>query len=412
MRTVGVIVEYNPFHNGHLFHLQQAKKATSAQAVVAVMSGNFLQRGEPALIDKWTRAEMALCGGADLVLELPVLYACQPAQWFAYGAVAMLEATGVVDTLCFGSEGGELDWMLQPAATLAQEPQLFSDTLHHYLKQGWPYPKAYSRTLQLFHPGIHPELTKPNNILGLSYLAALHKLNSRITPYTIRREKAGYHQAEPSDSHIASATTIRKAWLESGDIRAIEPFVPATSYHLLETRVKKGIPPITWESFHQALFAKLISKPTKQLGEYHGVEEGLEYRLKQQLPQAVTVHDYIAAVKTKRYTWNRLQRILTAILLELHKTDVHPQQMAEGPAYLRVLGFTERGRKLLKAMKQTSKLPVVTRIKQTYPTMLEWDIRAAKMYSLATGWKLPFKEEFDRSPVYSSSSDTCGNLSM
>src|SRR5690625_319894 len=135
VRTVGVIVEYNPFHNGHRYHLQQAKEATSAQAVVDVMSGYFLQRGEPALIDKWSRTEMALRGGADLVLELPMMYACQPAEWFAFGAVATLEATGIVDALCFGSESGELDWMLELAATLAQEPPSFRATLQHYLKQ-------------------------------------------------------------------------------------------------------------------------------------------------------------------------------------------------------------------------------------------------------------------------------------
>lgn len=411
MRTVGVVVEYNPFHNGHLYHLQQAKKVTSADTVVAVMSGNFLQRGEPALVDKWTRAEMALCGGADLVLELPVVYACQSAEWFAFGAVAVLEWTGVVDTLCFGSESGELDWMLDVAATLAREPQFLRESLQYYLKQGWSYPRAYGRTLQHVHPDLPTELAKPNNILGISYLAALHKLNSRIEPFTIRREKAGYHQTELSDESIASATAIRHAWLETKDMRTVQPYVPSSTYRLLKAKVVEGVPPLTWESFHQALFAKLVSATAEELRQYYAVEEGLEYRLKQQLRHSGTVNEYIAAMKTKRYTWNRLQRILTYVLLGLQKTDVTALKLTAGPAYIRVLGFTEYGRELLKQMKETAAVPVITRIKRERPPMLEWDIRASQLYNLASAWKLPFKEEFERSPVYLPSRGACGNSS-
>lgn len=405
MRTVGVIVEYNPFHNGHHYHLQQAKEVSSAQAVVAVMSGYFLQRGEPALIDKWSRAEMALRGGADLVLELPVLYACQPAEWFAFGAVATLEATGIVDALCFGSESGNLNWMRELTSTLVQEPPSFKVMLQRYLKQGWSYPKAYSHTLQHFHPDLQHTLTKPNNILGLSYLAALHKINSPITPYTIRREKAGYHDARPSDKRIASATAIRNKWVEVGDVDLIEPYVPATTYRILKTSIERGVQPITWESLHQALIAKLISESSEQLSQYYGVVEGLEYRLKQQLPHAKTVQSYVDAIKTKRYTWNRVQRILTYILLGLRQSDVDQHVLAKGPTYLRVLGFNEHGRKLLKKMKKTAKQPVVTRIKQQRPSMLDWDLRAAAMYALATEWKVPYKEEFDRAPVDVSTGD-------
>lgn len=400
MRTVGIVVEYNPFHNGHLYHLQQAKQITSADAVVAVMSGNFLQRGEPALVDKWTRAEMALRSGVDLVLELPTVYACQPAEWFAYGAVATLEATGIVHTLCFGSESGQLDWMQEVAITLAREPQLFRKSLRNNLKKGWSFPEAYSHSLQLIHPDIPAELAKPNNILGISYCAALHKLNSRIQPFTIRREKAGYHQAELKDERIASATAIRRTWFESGDLETIQPFVPPSTYHLLKVRTKEGVPPLTWESFHQALFGKLISATPEELAEYCAVEEGLEYRLKQQLPHADTVNDYISAVKTKRYTWNRLQRVLTSILLGFRKTDMNRSVLVHGPEYLRVLGFTDLGREMLKQMKETATLPIISRIKKEHPRMLEWDIRASMLYNLATGWRIPFNEEFMRSPVY------------
>lgn len=400
MRTVGVIVEYNPFHNGHLYHLQQAKKVTAADAVVAVMSGYFLQRGEPALVDKWTRAEMALLGGADLVLELPAVFASQPAEWFAYGAVAVLNATGIVNTLCFGSESGDLTWMQEVARTLAREPSSFRQRLQQYLKEGLSYPDAYGRTLHDFHPDIPSELAEPNNILGISYLAALRKTESPIRPFTVRREKAGYHQRELTDHHIASATAIRRQWLESGDVNAIEPFVPPTTFLLLKDRTEKGIPPLTWESFHHMLFAKLMTATVEELALYYNVEEGLEHRLLQQLSHSHTVNEYITALKTKRYTWNRLQRVMTAILLGWTKTDVNRTLLAGGPTYLRVLGFSDKGRLLLKQMKKTATLPIITRISKDRPSMLEWDIRASRLYNLATGWRLPFMEEFRRTPVY------------
>lgn len=409
--VVGVIVEYNPFHNGHLYHLRQAVNVTSADAVVAVMSGNFLQRGEPALIDKWTRAEMALRGGADLVMELPVVYACQPAEWFAFGAVSILEATGIVDALCFGSESGELSELKTAARTMMSESDAFREELHHHLKKGWSYPRAYGHTLQKLNPHLPVEFAQPNNMLGLHYLAALTQLNSRIEPFTIRREKAAYHQTRPAEGSIASATAIRQAWFETNNLQTIQPYVPATTFRLLEAYTAKGIPPLTWELFHQALVAKLLSMTTAELKEYYGIDEGLEFRLLRQLPHAETIHAYLSAVKTKRYTWNRLQRSLVSILLGWRKADVNPSQLAKGPAYLRILGFTDRGRLLLQQMRETSSLPVLTRIKRERPPMLEEDLRAAQMYHLATGWQLPFKEEFTRTPVYVPSSEADGNLS-
>lgn len=411
VRTVGVIVEYNPFHNGHLYHLRQAVNVTSADAVVAVMSGNFLQRGEPALIDKWTRAEMALRGGADLVIELPAVYASQPAEWFAFGAVSILEATGIVDALCFGSESGDLSRLKTAAQTLISESDAFREELHHHLKKGWSYPRAYGHTLQQFNPHLPVEFAQPNNMLGLHYLAALTRLNSRIEPFTIRRKKAAYHETRPAEGNIASATAIRKIWLETNNLQAIQPYVPVTTFRLLDAYTAKGIPPLTWESFHQALMAKLLSVTTTELKAFYGIDEGLEYRLHRQLAHAETIHAYLSAVKTKRYTWNRLQRALVSILLGWRKADVNPSQLTKGPAYLRILGFSDRGRLLLQQMKETASLPTLTRIQRERPSMLDGDIRAAQMYNLATGWQLPYKEEFTRTPVYVSSSEANGNLS-
>lgn len=399
MRTVGIVVEYNPFHNGHLYHVRQAKKVSEADAVVAVMSGYFLQRGEPALVDKWTRAEMALHSGVDLVLEIPVVYACHVAEWFAYGAVATLEATGVVDALCFGSESGDLKWMEHAVKTAVNEPEPFRRALQRYLKKGWSYPQAYAQALNDMHPIDGDELAKPNNILGLNYLIALKKLCSPIIPLTIQREKAGYHQSEPSDTSIASATSIRKMWLETKDIRTIRPYVPSPTYNLLHRVISKGSGPITWESFHQAVVSRIIACSTEELRTYYEVDEGLEYRLKEHLDQAKSIAAYLTALKTKRYTWNRLQRVLAYILLGLSKEQVTALSLQNGPTYLRVLGFTDRGRALLKKMRQTAALPVVTRVEKRHPSMLDWDLRAAALYALATNWKMTLKEEL-RPPVY------------
>lgn len=432
MRTVGIVVEYNPFHNGHLYHLQQAQQVSGAEAVVAVMSGYFLQRGEPALLDKWMRAEMALRSGADLVLEIPTVYACQPAEWFAYGAVATLEATGVVDYLCFGSESGGLAPLQRLARTVATESKQLTTALKRFLKKGYSYPRAYSAALTELHPDAFTELTQPNNVLGLGYLTALHQLNSRIEPLTVRREKSGYNETRLTDARIASATAIRKKWLETGDLTAIHPYVPQTTYDLLARAVSSGVRPVTWEALRQAIFTKIATLSPEELRAIYDVGEGLEYRLQRQLFRAaqrhakgtdnrtdrplateameareatdvwanLSVYDYIAALKTKRYTWTHLQRILTYVLLGLRKSDLTRSVLDNGPSYIRVLGFTPRGRTLLKTMKARATVPILTRIGRERPPMLECDLRAAAVYTLASEARLPLTVEYERAPVY------------
>lgn len=191
MKVVGLIAEYNPFHNGHSYHIEMAKKLTGADYVVVVMSGDFVQRGTPAMIQKHARAKMALLGGADLVLELPVSYATATAEVFAYGGVKILDSFGVVDHICFGSECGNADLLMEIARILADEPEWYSATLKEHLKNGMSYPAARAAAL----PDYQEILSEPNNILGIEYCKALLKLNSNITPVTITRQGAGYHDA-------------------------------------------------------------------------------------------------------------------------------------------------------------------------------------------------------------------------
>ncbi|MDQ6419300.1 nucleotidyltransferase [Paenibacillus sp. LHD-117] len=367
MRTVGLIVEYNPFHNGHSYHLQQSLKITGAEAVVAVMSGNFLQRGEPALVDKWTRTRMALAGGCDLVIELPVAYATQAAEWFAYGAVSLLEATGVVDAFCFGTESGLLSPLLRAAELASDEPEAFKRLLKQRLETGMAYPQAYSGAIAAYtaeqgdaDASSFP-FDQPNHTLGLHYLIAHRRLRGRMEPFTIAREKAEYNQTTITDIRIASATAIRKRLFEGLSLTDILPFVPASTYELLSDCVEKRLAPIGWDHYMHPLLHGMLTSSAEQLGQLHELSEGLEHRLLQSLPNLETVsfESLLAQLKTKRYTRTKLQRALLSVLLGHAKSDFTADKLRSGAGYLRILGFTDKGRQLLKQMKKTATMPVL-----------------------------------------------------
>ncbi|GMK40680.1 UPF0348 protein YlbM [Paenibacillus sp. CCS19] len=390
MRTVGIVVEYNPFHNGHYYHVQQSRKKTGADAVVAVMSGHFLQRGEPALLDKWTRAEMALRGGCDLVLELPVAYSTQSAEWFARGAVATLDATGVVDTLCFGSESGDIESFCAAAELLHEEPASFKQALNERLAEGVPYPAAYEWALSTHaaKQGIPPlAVAQPNNSLGLHYTLAVKRMGSPIAPFTIRREKSGYNDQTPSDESIASATAIRKLLLEAGDLEAARPFVPKTTIALMQRERDKGLIAADWRLFEKQLIHSILTRSVEELGHIHEMTEGLEHRLLHTVRQLdeVRFEPLLEQLKTKRYTRTKLQRALLAVLLGHTKRELAPGKLAEGPGYIRVLGFTSKGQSLLRQMRKSSRWPVLmsaARAPEQLP-YLSLDIRATAVYALA-----------------------------
>jgi len=409
VRTVGIVVEYNPLHNGHLYHIQQSRKITGADAVVAVMSGHFLQRGEPALADKWARTEMALRAGCDLVLELPVAYSAQPAQWFAYGAVAVLEATGVVDALCFGSESGELAPLLRIARLLAEEPQAFGDRLSGLLKAGLPYPSAYSEAVRsyLSDAGLAVDagfrLDQPNHTLGLHYLLALLRLGSSIEPFSIRREKSGYNQTTITDRRIASATALRKLLSERAEVAALAPYVPASTLEILAREAAAGRAPVTWESFARPLLHRLLQSREADLAAFAEVTEGLEFRIRQSLrtlPE-YSVEALLAALKTKRYTRTKLQRMLLRILLGHRKDELAPERLASGIEYIRVLGFGEKGRELLRRMKKTAAVPVIQSAAEGDWPYLRLDAEATALYSLAFDAPAPADawRDYTRPPV-------------
>lgn len=390
MSAVGLIVEYNPLHNGHVHHFAKAKEISGAEHTVAILSGPFLQRGEPGIVSKFARAEMALAMGADLVIELPVAYAVQPAEWFAFGAAALLDATGVVDSLCFGTESGTLDLLLPLSRILADESAELQERIGFHLNEGMNYPAAYSRAAAAAagFAGMEQEildvLQQPNHTLGLHYLIALKRLGSRVRPLTIPRIHAGYHDEMPAHAKIASATAVRKLLLEQ-DLSAAAPYLPESTLGIIDREFREGRGPITWGSFRGPLLNLLLTSSPRDLAAFHEVTEGLEYRLRRVLPGLgkPEVAELLQALKTKRYTHTKLQRMLTHILLRHTKEEMSAPALAAGPGYLRVLGFSSGGRELLKKMKKTASLPVIVKPSSFEHPQLELDLQASAAYANA-----------------------------
>lgn len=405
MKVVGVIVEYNPLHNGHVHHLEEARRLSGADAVVAVMSGPFLQRGEPAIVGKRARTEMALHASADLVFELPVAYAVQPAEWFAFGAVSLLDRTGVVDTLCFGSESGDLDSLQRIARVLAVEPAGLREDIARRLREGASYPAAYAGAAAALAPGgVEADaaaalLGQPNNSLGLHYLIALQRLGSAIMPLTAARTGAAYHEATPGPGAIASATAVRRLLLANGP-DAAAPYVPEAALAILRREWQEGRAPVHWERLARPLLHIAATRRAPELARIADVTEGLEHRLGRalaQLPEP-SVEALLAALKTKRYTRTKLQRMLTHVLLNHGKEELSSMSLSEGPGYLRVLGFNATGQTLLKRMKKTASLPVVMKPSGFTHPHLEMDIQAQAAYALAyeqTSSRMMFSDFFE-----------------
>lgn len=391
MKTVGIIVEYNPLHHGHVYHFEQAKHNTGAQAVVAVMSGHFLQRGEPAIVNKWARANMALHMGADLVIELPIAFAAQPAEWFAFGAVSALHYSGIVDYLCFGSESGQLSALQHAAAKLHHEPDSLQHAIKAHLKTGISYPAAYSAAVRDVVDS-EVNIAQPNNSLGLHYLIALARLQSSIEPLTIKRQKTDYNQTDITDRHFASATALRQL-LMSGSLQDIAAYAPSYTIDILHKEYEEGRAPMHWDRFIPHLMNQLINLSAEELSLLYEMNEGLENRIKHILPklpfESLTFQHVLEQLKTKRYTFTKLQRTLLRVILNHTKKALDVEHLSQGVPYLRVLGFSNKGRHLLKQMKTTALVPVVTNVtKPPLPSsiasqFLDMDIRAAALYALA-----------------------------
>ena len=351
MRTAAIICEYNPFHNGHKFHIEETKRQLEADAVIAIMSGNFVQRGDAAIFDKHLRAKAAVLGGADLVLELPAVYSSASAEFFAKGAVKILDKLGIVDFLSFGSECADKESILKIAKLLENEPLDFSALVKNYLKEGRSYPTARTMAVKSFLGESYSEiLLSPNNILGIEYVKALISLKSSIKPFAVLRKGAA-HDSLHFTQGIASASFIRDRILNGEDFSA---FVP---YEIKE--LFKDAPIHSLKAIEKAILLELIKTPADDLKNVPDISEGLENRIKTAAMTASTLDDLLEKVKTKRYTHSRIRHVVLSAFLGVYDADRKIE-----PAYIKVLDYNGKGQKLIAAAKKTATLPIVKNTSQ------------------------------------------------
>lgn len=390
MKTVGIIAEYNPFHNGHAYQITQAKELTGADYCIVVMSGNFVQRGVPAVMDKFLRTRAALMNGADLILELPVHYATASAEYFASGAVALLDKLGVTDCLCFGSECGDLQMLSTLSDLLLSENEEYKKILKHQLNAGYSYPKARHNALCTVLPQSTEDLDIlrfPNNILGLEYLNSIKRRNSPMKPYTLPRIGSDYHDM-CIDGSYSSAQAIRESIISQGTISLIRKQVPASAYELMEENYQKTFP-ILPEDISSMLFYKLISEQENGFDRYFDVSPQFSDRISRFL---FTYGDYSSlcnALKSKNITYTKVARNLLHILLNIYQNDMDVFCKEDYIYYARMLGFRKAAEPLLSAIKSNTSIPLISKladVNSRIPTqngreMLKQDIQASHIYA-------------------------------
>jgi predicted nucleotidyltransferase len=382
MKAIGVVVEYNPFHNGHFYHISQSKSKSSSDVVIAVMSGHFLQRGEPAFIDKWHRTKMALQNGVDLVIELPYVFCTGHATLFAEGAIQLLDAIGCTN-FAFGSEEGSITPFLNTYNLLKENDEQYNALIKQHVTTGISYPqslyKAYEELRQTESKRTI-DLSQPNNILGYHYVEAAKRLNLTIEPMTIQRISAGYHDDIDSQSTIASATGIRKAIFEGQSLQDVKKYLPNPTLLQLEDWQLKYSSFIQWETFWPYLRYAILRHTPQQLAHFADVSEGIEFALIKAAKKSASYREFMNHIKSKRYTWTRLQRMLTHIFTGITKEQLH---QSTTPSYIRLLGMTKNGQAYLSENKKQFLLPLISRVASIKDPMLTLDIRATDMYALA-----------------------------
>lgn len=372
MIIAAIIAEYNPFHNGHDYMIQKIKKETGADYIIAVMSGDFTQRGIPGIADKHTRAAMAVSCGVDAVFELPVRFATAGAEQFASGAVSLFHALSCVDYLCFGSECGELHEFTKASELLLREPDAFKDAIQKNLKEGFSYPKAFAMALKDNSGDASVSATlleHPNNLLGLEYVKALKKLSSSIRPHTITRTGTGYHDAHTSFSKesgtlIASASAIRAALTsDTGTISLAQPLLPAGAYRVFAQNY--GITaPVILDDFSLLLSTRIAAETKESLATFLDVPKELADRIYRFRDEFLSFTELISTIKHKQFTYARINRALLHILLGLKESPCMKTISEETSflvPYARLLAMKTSASPLMKELKEHSRIPVITK---------------------------------------------------
>lgn len=406
MKVAGIIAEYNPFHNGHAYHIQKVKELTGADFIVVVMSGDFTQRGIPALMNKYSRTKMALKAGADLVLELPCYYATGSAEYFASGAIALLDKIGIVDTICFGSECGDIKILSDIADLLINEDTNLSNTIQIKLREGYSYPLARAEAIGELIPDSYEHveaMSSPNNILGFEYIKALKLRQSHIIPYTNLRIGAGYHDRMLSEN-TSSALSIRQSMLENNSLEMIESSVPVYVFESMKRNFLRTFP-VYNEDISSLLKYKLLLDEPFGYTDYVDISEDFSFKIKKNLKKYRSYSQFCDLLKSKDITYVRVSRCLLHILLNHKKDALLDYVNMDYILYARILGLKKDSTELLSGLKDKTTIPIISKLADTKNQlsapalkMLNEDIQASHIYDAIVSEKYNAKpnNEFSR----------------
>lgn len=423
MKTAAVIAEYNPFHKGHHYQLSETRRRTGADFILVVMSGDFVQRGAPAIAGKYIRTRMALLGGADAVIELPALYALSSAEFFAGGAVTLLDNLQAANTLSFGSETGSLALLESCAHTLLHKDHEIRSLIQSFMKEGCSYPsarlKALSKVTMTESGGFasSPDyetlaalLSSPNNILGLEYCKSLYAVKSSIRPFTLRREDQGYHDTSLTEasSPYVSASAIRKALSRKPE--EIKPFVPEAVFDLL-VQNKLLTSPVTEEDFSELLYYKLLMEKEQGFCNYLDCTPDLSHKICKNLSDFKGFTEFCRLLKSKELTYTRISRVLMHILLNIKTPSYFQPDLADRSLfvpYARLLGFRKSASPLLSSIKKNSRIPLISKPADARRLLTDeafdlftQDILCASVYEAVTSRLrgMPAINEWKQSPI-------------
>ncbi len=409
MKVAAIIAEYNPLHNGHEFQIKRARQLTGADFIIIVMSGNFTQRGVPAVIDKYQRTKMALNAGADLVIEMPLYYSCSSAEYFASGAINLLKGLGVVDYLVFGSECGDIKILTDIADVLINHKQEISGVIHGLVKEGLSYPIARVRAVEEAIPNSYEHVEAmnfPNNILGFEYIRALKQFESSIIPVTNLRIGAGYHD-RMMDNPICSSLAIRSSLEETNELERVRSQIPFHVYKILEEQYGKTFPVLN-KDISSILKYKLLLDEGKGYEEYLDISPDFSAKIIKNLNKYESYSQFCDLLKSKDITYVRVARNLLHILLNIKKESMKKYKEEGYIFYARMLGFKKSSNELLSALKSKASIPIISKLAdarhQLSPVgmeMLETDIQAAHIYDtiVSEKFKIPTVSEFSREIV-------------
>ena len=422
MKIAAIIAEYNPFHKGHSYQISETRKNTGADYVLVIMSGDFVQRGAPAICNKYVRTKMALLGGADAVIELPSLYAVSSAEFFAQGAVTLIDSLQTADLLSFGSECGDLPLITEAASFLFNEDSAFQSALFSFLKKGVSFPEARVKALSASDKKYSKLLASPNNILGIEYCKALLAAQSPIQPYTVKRKGSDYHDftLTAREDHFSSASAIRKASydilskdesdVKDSDLETCKSHMPSDCFAAFQSEMQSASP-MKEDDFSLPLHYKLLSEAKSGFSEYLDCTPDLSDKICSHLPSYKGFTDFCEQLKSKDVTYTRISRVLLHILLNTKTPDTYLKPFAQRELYVpyaRLLGFRESASALLKKMKHNSRIPLITKLadaerllsKEGY-AFLQQDIFCSSIYEAAVCAKKrgTVLNEFRQSPI-------------